>query len=202
MEITPPLIAAAIASLVMHTAVVMLYTVSETALPHSKGSAFTVKIAEIKHTLPTDSKPTPVIKKTLPRPAPVIKKYIAKSTPVAEKKEVVKKEAEVNEVNIEQQQNKILTQVKSKLIEKLNANFNYPKLAQRKNWQGKVILSLRITSSGEIANIQLATSSGYNILDKAAVASLQQVKNLPDISLWFSNGINMHLPVIYRLTES
>jgi len=199
MEITPPLIAAAIASLVMHTALVMSYTATEIALPNSKESAFTVKIAEIKHTIPKNSKPTPVRKKTSPLPTPVINKNIIKSTTVAVTKEELKKEAEVN---IEEKQNKILAQVKSKLIKKLNANFSYPKLAQRKNWQGKVVLSLHVTSLGEISNIQLATSSGYNILDKAAVASLQQVKNLPNISLWFNNGISLQLPVIYKLTES
>lgn len=197
MEITPPLIAAALASLVMHTAVVMSYTAPEITLPDSKGSTFSVKIAEIKHTIPKKNNPIPVNKKTLPRPAPIVKKNIVKSTPVTE----IKKETET-EVNIKEQQNKILAQVKSKLIKKLNANFSYPKLAQRKNWQGKVILSLRITSLGEIKNIELATSSGYNVLDNAAIASLQKVKNLPNISLWFNRGINLQIPVIYTLTES
>jgi len=195
MEITPPLVAAAIASLVMHTAVVMSYTATEIALPSSKGRAFSVKIAEIKHTIPKKINFIPVNNQTLPRPAPALKKNIVKNTPVTE----IKKEAEVN---IKEQQNKILAQVKSKLIKKLKANFSYPKLAQRKNWQGKVILSLRITSLGEIANIQLATSSGYNVLDNAAIASLQKVKNLPNISLWFNKGINLQIPVIYTLTES
>lgn len=199
MKITPPLIAAAIASLVIHTAVVMSYTATEIALPNSKGSAFTVKIAKIKHTIPKDSTPTPITKKTQSLPTPVSKKDTAKEIPVAATKEAPKKAADVN---IEEQQNKILAQVKAKLIKKLNANFSYPKLAQRKNWQGKVVLSLRIKSSGKIADIKLATSSGYNILDKAAIASLQQVKSLPNISQWFNNGINIHLPVIYTLTES
>jgi len=195
MEMTPPLIAAAIASLAMHTAVVMSYTAPEITLPDSKGSAFSVKIAEIKHTIPKKNNPIPANKNTLPRPAPIIKKNIVKNTPATE----IKKEAEVN---IKEQQNKILAQVKSKLIKKLNANFSYPKLAQRKNWQGKVILSLRITSLGEIENIELATSSGYNVLDNAAIASLQKVKNLPNISLWFNRGIHLQIPVIYTLTES
>jgi len=199
MKITSPLIAAAFTSMVIHAAVVMSYSKTEITLPYSKGSTFSIKIAEIKHIILKDNKPTPIKKNSPPHQIPVIKKNTAKNVPVAETKAEAKKEADVN---TEEQQNKILATVKSKLIKKLNANFIYPKLAQRKNWQGKVTLSLHITSSGEIEDIQLATSSGYNILDKAAVTSLQQVKNLPNISLWFNDGINLQLPVIYKLTES
>lgn len=185
-------------SLVVHTAVVMSFSgTTEIALSAQKESVFSIKIAEIKHELANSGIAAPIIKKAAIQTKPVInKKY---KTPAEEIKEV---RTEENNSIRQKKQNKILAQVRSDLIKKLKTNFTYPKLAQRKNWQGKVILSLRITASGEIKNIQLSSSSGYNVLDMAAIASLQQVGKLPNISLWFNNDINLQLPVIYELIES
>lgn len=195
MKLSPPIIIAMIASVAIHATLVAPSTSTEIALPSSKGSAIAVKIEEIKHVVAKPTTLPPALKKTNNQPKPIIKKIVKskQSTNIVKQETAKESEAETH---------KALAQVKSDLIKKLNHNFVYPKLAQRKNWQGKVILTLHVSPSGKIENIYLATSSGYNVLDNAAIASLYKVGKLHNISTWFSNGINLNLPVIYKLTES
>ena len=91
--------------------------------------------------------------------------------------------------------------VASILYKELNQYFTYPRLAIKQNWQGKVLLSLRVTSNGEIKNIQLNSSSGYDVLDQAAINSLSKVEQLPEISSWLPFDIDLEFPVIYKLIE-
>lgn len=92
-------------------------------------------------------------------------------------------------------------QVISIIYKALNQHFTYPRLAQRRNWQGKVLLSIRVTATGKIKNIKLNQSSGYSILDKAAISSLTKVGELPQLISWLPYDIDLTLPVIYQLTE-
>jgi len=91
--------------------------------------------------------------------------------------------------------------VASILYKELNQYFTYPRIAIKRNWQGKVLLSLRVTSTGEIKNIQLNNSSGYDVLDQAAINSLSKVDQLPEISSWLPFDIDLEFPVIYKLIE-
>ena len=91
--------------------------------------------------------------------------------------------------------NKIIAQLKDKFSE----NFYYPRLAQRKNWQGTVTLGVLINTSGEIRDIVVASSSGFSILDDAAIQAMSKIKTLN--TLPFTKNITIHLPVIYRLIE-
>jgi len=91
--------------------------------------------------------------------------------------------------------------VVSILHEKLKQHFSYPVLAQRKNWQGKVLLTLRITHKGTIEDVQLNKSSGYSILDQAAITSLVNLGQLPKISSWLSSDLDLKIPVLYQLIE-
>lgn len=93
-------------------------------------------------------------------------------------------------------------QVISIINKELEQYFIYPKLAQKFNWQGKVLLSLRVKPNGEIDDVQIISSSGHTILDNAAIQSLLKVKYLEQISSLLSNDIYLQLPIIYQLTES
>ena len=128
------------------------------------------------------------------KPATEVKKSIASKTISTTKNSTQKQHVSIT-------QNESRARVISIIYKELKQHFNYPALAQKRNWQGKVELSLRVTSSGKIENIQINNSSGYNILDQAAISSLLKVGNLPKISSWLPYDINLKLPVIYRLTE-
>jgi len=82
------------------------------------------------------------------------------------------------------------------LQQALAEHFTYPLLARRRGWQGKVVLSFRLEADGRILDARIARSSGYGVLDHAALSALGKVKRL---QRGLSRGLTLHLPVIYRL---
>lgn len=99
-----------------------------------------------------------------------------------------------NEINTEQ--------VIAVLQQELSKYFYYPKSAQRKNWEGLVILSFIIMPDGVIHKIKVSQSSGYDILDTAAVEALTEVKSRYSLVLALNgNSLEQHLPVTYKLTN-
>jgi protein TonB len=88
------------------------------------------------------------------------------------------------------------------LTAQLARYFTYPALARRQGWEGHVLLALTIEPDGQLENLQVASSSGYAVLDAAALHALQRVGRLAAAADWLAGTtLDMRLPVIYRLTE-
>lgn len=49
----------------------------------------------------------------------------------------------------------------------------YPRVARRRNYQGTVLLDVRVTGDGIAAEVKLARSSGYSVLDQSALRAVQ-----------------------------
>lgn len=98
-----------------------------------------------------------------------------------------------NEINTEE--------VIAVLQQELSKHFYYPKSAQRKNWQGLVILSFTIMPDGIIHKIEVNKSSGYDVLDSAAIDALKEIE-MQSVLAVALNGNQLHqlLPVNYKLT--
>lgn len=91
-------------------------------------------------------------------------------------------------------------QVISRLQQKLKHYFEYPLLARRNGWEGKVVLAMDVYVDGRIYNIQLKSGSGHKILDRSALKAVSRIQALPNMPSWQgSSPLNIHLPVIYRL---
>ena len=91
----------------------------------------------------------------------------------------------------------------SKVREKMRSHFYYPRIALTKNWQGTVKLFFNFDATGNINDIHIARSSGFSILDDAAINALSKVKkiNIPHL-LSLINKTPLELTVIYQLKES
>lgn len=93
-------------------------------------------------------------------------------------------------------------QIESIIKTELSKFFYYPKSAQRKNWQGLVIISFFIRPNGVISNIKVNKSSGYSVLDSAAVDALSKVQKEKELALALNgNSFSQLLPVTYQLTN-
>jgi protein TonB len=55
----------------------------------------------------------------------------------------------------------------------------YPSLAQRRGWEGTVLLRVRVLANGKPSEIQLQNSSGRDVLDQAAVRAVQRWTFVP-----------------------
>jgi protein TonB len=60
-----------------------------------------------------------------------------------------------------------------------NAPPEYPALAQQNGWHGTVVLRLRIDADGRVTDVRILTSSGYEILDAAAVNAVRRWRGEP-----------------------
>ena len=100
-------------------------------------------------------------------------------------------------VTRENQDQHLRTSVMDLIAQKLS----YPAIARRKGWQGIVRLELHIEADGRITDLHIDETSGYNVLDEAALLSLQ-LANVPDAAQWLrGRAIDMVVPVEYRLID-
>ena len=155
-----------IASAGIHASLVMTSNNSTTiTLPGSTGSVIKIKIKEKQNALEKITTAKPAHKKTSKKTEQQenhikIKKNISTSEATA-----ILSQEKTTSPATDKQQAESKAHVISIIYKELSQYFIYPKLAQKRNWQGKVLLSLRVTSVGKIYNIKINISSGYSILD-------------------------------------
>lgn len=80
-----------------------------------------------------------------------------------------------------------------------NMKPKYPRIAKKNGYEGTVLLKVEILKDGKVGNISIATSSGYDMLDQAAIESIQKWKFSPAkkqnecIDQWVNLPINFDL---------
>jgi periplasmic protein TonB len=55
----------------------------------------------------------------------------------------------------------------------------YPRVARRRNYQGTVLLDVRVSAKGTVAEAKVAQSSGYSVLDRSALDSVRHWRFAP-----------------------
>ncbi|MDH5181388.1 MAG: energy transducer TonB [Gammaproteobacteria bacterium] len=88
------------------------------------------------------------------------------------------------------------SRVISALQRQLSKHFFYPNMARQRGWEGTVVLMVKILPDGKIQRISLEKSSGYSLLDNAAIIALQKVRQLDPAQGY---EYTFTIPVIYRL---
>jgi protein TonB len=101
-----------------------------------------------------------------------------------------------------QQRQEANRHLRNSVMELISRELTYPVIARRKGWQGVVKLEVHIEANGTITRLQVDETSGYSILDKAAVECLQ-LASIPDAAYWLhGRAIDIVVPVEYRLVDS
>ena len=91
---------------------------------------------------------------------------------------------------------------RSALLEALLPHFDYPPLARRRGWQGRVDIGLHVAADGDLTRIRLVKSSGHALLDRTAVRNITELRGIPLAAQWLEgNGMDVVLPVRYRLAD-
>lgn len=93
-------------------------------------------------------------------------------------------------------------QVKSRVKSEFKQYFYYPKLAIRNGWQGRVLLSLTISQAGIVSEHRIIETSGYSVLDQAALSSLAKIKHIkltPQRENYVP--VSIEFPVIFKLSK-
>ena len=93
--------------------------------------------------------------------------------------------------------------IRSLLLADLARHFDYPLVARARGWQGTVLLGLRVESDGHLDQVHIENSSGYAVLDRSALNSVNRLGYLSEAVAWLNGrSHDIQLPVIYRLVEN
>ena len=80
-----------------------------------------------------------------------------------------------------------------------NPKPEYPALAKRRQWEGRVLLKVRVLANGTVAAVSVETSSGHELLDESALEAVRQWHFVPAqrggqaVDSWVNVPINFNL---------
>jgi len=69
----------------------------------------------------------------------------------------------------------------------------YPKTAERAGHEGQVDLVYRVTSEGDVADVRVEKSSGFEELDQAAVKAISKYRFIPGPERWARHPVSFNL---------
>ncbi|MCD6255773.1 MAG: energy transducer TonB [Deltaproteobacteria bacterium] len=157
------------------------------------------KKAEIKKTKPLHKKTQP-IKESLPKPK---EEKIASKAGVSMKESpkfigLASKKARFHE-NVKTSEAEILATYINRIRLMLEKEKHYPFLARKKRWEGTVYIKFTISRDGSLKKIKITQSSGFEVLDREAEATIRRV-SFPA----FPEGLQLtqlqlEVPIVFRL---
>jgi TonB family protein len=76
----------------------------------------------------------------------------------------------------------------------------YPDFARKRGYQGKILVAFKINRDGKISNLSVSKSSGYKILDEAALDAVKEAGPYPPIPEELKeNSLKLKIPISYVL---
>jgi protein TonB len=82
-----------------------------------------------------------------------------------------------------------------------NPEPDYPPLARRRHQQGLVTLAVKVNTQGRVAEVKVKTSSGFPILDEAALQAVRAWEFQPARIGLMAVESEIEVPVRFRLTD-
>ncbi len=133
---------------------------------------------------PKLEKPKPVVHKTEPIYIPVAEKPsplpVTKPTPFVTPAPVRAAPAKAApSTSVSQPAKQTFSEAKVGANYGYNPKPKYPSIARSRGWEGKVVLRVRVSASGESEGVSVSQSSGHDILDDAAVAAVEGWRFVP-----------------------
>ena len=157
------------------------------------------KKADIKKTKPLHKKTQP-IKESLPKPK---EEKIASKAGVSMKESpkfigLASKKARFHE-NVKTSEAEILATYINRIRLMLEKEKHYPFLARKNRWEGTVYIKFTISRDGSLKKIKITQSSGFEVLDREAEATIKRV-SFPA----FPEGLQLtqlqlEVPIVFRL---
>ncbi len=150
--------------------------------------------------------PKPVVKQPPPPPKPTIKDPEPLVEPVSlptedtipiEKREIVE-EAVLNKTDPVVEA-KMIEDYATLLAAHISQFKRYPRIAQRRGWEGDVMIEIRMDSKGSILTISLLEKSQYQILDDEAIKMIERAKPFPAPQKSISDTFTVFVPVKFGL---
>jgi TonB family protein len=117
-------------------------------------------------------------------------------------KSKLRKESTINANNITTPISKnIRSRAKYKIGTIENPHPEYPIIARKKGWQGRLLLAVHVDKNGNVLNIHVKETSGFEVLDKVSIKTVSNWKFLP---ARFGDSYvedNLNIPVSFKLID-
>jgi len=80
-----------------------------------------------------------------------------------------------------------------------NPHPEYPMIARKKGWEGKLLLNVHIDKNGDVTNVDLIKTSGFEVLDRTSINTIKDWKFTP-ASIGGSNvEDHLNIPISFKL---
>ncbi len=80
--------------------------------------------------------------------------------------------------------------------QRISSNIIYPLEARDKGWEGVVKVKFTLMPDGQVKELDIAKSSGYPLLDEAAVSAIKRASPYPSLEYYLgAEGIELILPI-------
>lgn len=83
----------------------------------------------------------------------------------------------------------------------VNPKPSYPEVARRRGYQGKVRLEVEVLASGRVGNIRIKKSSGYEVLDRCALKTVQGWRFIPAKLSGVPVKSSVVIPITFHLKD-
>lgn len=77
----------------------------------------------------------------------------------------------------------------------------YPRLARERGWQGRVVLEVAVIGDGTVNNAKIDQSSGYRVLDQAALQVVRRWRFAVDQPRLPPQGTVVRVPITFKLSD-
>lgn len=145
----------------------------------------------------------PVVKETFPLEEKVHveqTKIVKREEPAVKQQTVQEKEQKTNQAGAENSKQGAL--IKARPLMYYNPAPTYPYVALQRGYEGEVTLIIAVNKSGLPDDVEVAQSSGYGILDSAAVKAVKKWKFEPARLFGVSVDSEIEIPVKFELATS
>lgn len=89
------------------------------------------------------------------------------------------------------------------LAELFARRHEYPRVAAMRGWEGEVRVRLKVARKGNLLGVVLDRSSGYDVLDRHALAMVEDIGGLPALPEALAAGeIQVVVPINYKLRKT
>jgi TonB family protein len=117
-------------------------------------------------------------------------------------KSTLRQESTVNANNITSPISKnIRSRAKYKIGTIENPHPEYPIIARKKGWQGRLLLAVHVDKNGNVLNVHVKETSGFEVLDEVSIKTVSDWKFLP---ARFGDKYvedNLNIPVSFKLID-
>lgn len=96
-------------------------------------------------------------------------------------------------------QRKVIESYGALLTQHISNFKKYPRIAQRRVWEGDILLEITLNKYSKVLDIKIISESRYGILNKEAIAMIKRAQPLPKAKNINSETFKVFVPVAFKL---